>query len=251
MSLNQVNQKNIIIVLGDLGAGINFVKNTLLLSPDVDFAWQTIQSRVNFIVSSVYPSNLKEKPNNWIKHEYQLRSWKKIYGVDIADSYNDIDTESVRQVSQNKKIVFICHWPDIVNKIKKLYPDINIISLYAATDEELEWQVSQYISKIGIQSLHNFSFEGNIQQQKEKYIFEHGIDAYQKFNALNMLEILKGRKNEFNRKDYKVLNIRALQSDSWVEDIAQHLNITIDAEQAHKLSTVWRELNPSHIKYWN
>jgi len=244
-----LNQQNIIVVLGDLGAGSNFVKNVLLLSDEVDFPWRS-QDRLDFIQKNVYPESLQKKYNDWIKFEYRLRAWKKYYNVDIADKFSDICTQEVCNLTQTKKIVFLSHWPDIVNQLKEMYSKINVVSLHAKTQKEIDWQVSQYISKIGINSLQNFTFSENIEQQKQKYIAEHGIKSYQQLNALNMREILYSRKDTYQSKNYINVDIAQLQNDSWITDVAKQLNINIDLTQAKKLSKIWKRLNPPYIEYW-
>lgn len=243
-------QKNIIIVLGDLGAGTNFVKNILLLSPQVDFPWNADCSRLEFIQQSVYPNVLKTTTDSWVNFEYKLRSWQQFYGADIADNYQDINTEQVRQISQHSKIVFMCHWPDIVIKLKTKYPDIKIVSLWAEDRQDIEWQVSQYISKVGPARLQNFSFESNVAEQKQNYIQNFGQENYIQFNALNMLEILEHRKNDYYSADYITIKISQLQSTQWIKPVVDRLGLSVDLTQAGKLSDTWRNLNPPHIEYW-
>ena len=139
-----LNQQNVIVVLGDLGAGSNFVKNVLLLSPQVDFPYNPTQSRLDFITASVYPHSLRTNTAQWITHEYKLRKWEFWYGVDIADNYSDIDTPKVRKVTQTNKIVFLCHDPAIVEQLRKQYPGIVVVSLHAATEQGVAWQLSQF-----------------------------------------------------------------------------------------------------------
>lgn len=248
MTLQCMN--NIIIVLGDLGAGANFVKNTLLLSPDVDFPWHSSADRLKYIISKVYPAHLKTTPSQWIKHEYQLRNCKTFYGADIADDYHSIDTAQIREITQNKKIVFLCHWPHIVQKLKQQYPKITVVSLHAQTQQEVEWQVSQYISKIGIENLQNFSFNDNIEAQKKEFINSHGNKQYYKFNAMNMFEILQQRKDTYANIDYITIRIADLQSNSWIVPVITKLGIELDLEQANKLFVTWQNLCPAPKKYW-
>ena len=241
---------NIIIVLGDLGSGANFVKNTLLLSPDVDFPWNSLANRLKFITSTVYPAHLKTTPSQWIKYEYQLRSWKTFYGADIADDYYNIDTEQIQEITKNKKIVFLCHWPHIVQKLKQQYPEITVVSLHAQTQQEVEWQASQYISKIGIENLQNFSFNDNVESQKKEFMTSHGNEQYYKFNALNMFEILQQRKDSYASVDYITIRIADLQSNNWIVPVITKLGIELDLEQANKLFTTWQNLCPAPRLYW-
>lgn len=243
-------QQNIIVVLGDLGAGSNFVKNVLLLSPEVDFPQNTLLSRLEFIIETVYPDMLQNCASEWITHEYKLRKWQQWYGVDIADEYRDINTPQVKKVSETSKIVFLCHNPNIVEQLKRHYPDIVVVSLYAATEQAVAWQLSQYISKLGIDRMHNFSFEHDTNTQKQQYIQQHGLEQYQKFNALNAYEIMLARKDNYNRDDYITICIEDLQTNSWIPKVAKQVGITIDMQQAYILTQRWKELNPPFIQYW-
>lgn len=250
--MSDINEENVIIVLGDLGAGANFVKNILLLSSDIDFPIPSRQrSRIETIKTLVYPDCLKFNPSNWIRYEYFLRTWKQHYGVDISDNYNDINTAQVQNITQKQKVVFLSHWPEIVKKIKTKYPKIKVVSVCATTDEEVSWQVSQYISKIGFEKLQNFSFQNNIEEQKLSYISKYGNNEYLRLNALNMLEILTERKSTYVDNNYITIKISQLQEDHWIVELANKLNIKLDLSQAFSLANTWRNLNPKFIRYWD
>jgi hypothetical protein len=243
-------EKNIIIVLGDLGSGVNFVKNVILLSPEVDFPFLINDTRLNFLTKTAYPSILQQCPTQWLNQEYILRSWKKHYDTDISDNFDDLNTAKVRAVTQTKKIVFICHWPHVADQLKSMYPGINIVSLYASTPGEVEWQVSMYIEKLGVEKMHNFSFDNHVEQQKQNYISQHGKQAYQKFNALNSYEIILRRKDSYKNSAYQTVNISQLQSDEWIIPLAEKLNLTVDLTQAKELAATWRSCNPTQTKQW-
>lgn len=243
-------EENIIIVVGDLGAGANFVKNTLLLSPSVDFP-DAVGQRLQYICSLVYPPMLKNNLNKWISQEYRLRFWQQYYGVDIADYYNDINTPQLISASQHNKIVFLSHWPDTALKLKDLYPGIKLVSLYPANENELRWQINAYIEKLGIQRLQNFTFLNDIEQQKNNYINNHGADAYYKLNVLNMFEILRDRINDYKNLPGYNLSIGRLQRNDWATDLSKWLNIDIDPDQATALFETWHNLQPhSTENYW-
>ena len=234
-------EENVIIVVGDLGAGANFVKNTLLLSPTVDFPG-VVGLRLEYICSLVYPSMLKDNLNKWITQEYRLRLWQRHYGVDITDSYQDIKTPQVIATSQHSQVVFLSHWPDTALKLKALYSGIKIVSLYPANNTELRWQINAYIEKLGIKRLQNFTFLNDIEQQKNNYINEHGADAYYKLNVLNMFEILKDRINDYKDLPGYNLSIGRLHQNNWAQDLGKWLNINIDSAQATALFETWHGL---------
>jgi len=234
-------EENIIIVVGGLGAGANFVKNTLLLSPAVDFPG-VVGTRLEYICSLVYPLMLKDNLNKWISQEYRLRRWLQHYGTDIADSYRDINTPQVIATSQHSKIVFLSHWPDTALKLKGLYPGIKLVSLYPENDTELRWQINAYIDKLGIERLQNFTFLNDIEQQKNNYINEHGADSYYKLNVLNMFEILKDQINDYKNLPGYNLSIGRLQRDDWAAELSKWLNVDIDLYQATSLFKTWHGL---------
>jgi hypothetical protein len=249
--MSQIKEENIIVVLGDLGAGINFVKNVLLLSPEADFPFKLDGTKLDFLKSTAYPSILSEQPNQWIKNEYKLRYWKRVYGTDIADFFDDLNTPKVAEVTQTKKIVFICHWPEIANTLKTMYPGIKIVALHAKDADEVTWQVSMYIEKLGIDCMHNFSFSGDVEQQRRDYITEHGETAYQKFNALNMYEIMLERKDTYYNPAYHIVNIGQLQTDAWIPELTEKLGLEVDLAQAQDLAAKWRSMNPNKTKQWS
>jgi len=244
--MNQVlNEKNIIVIVGDLGAGTNLVKNVLSLSPEVDFP-NHIESRLDYIKNLVYPDYLKNNLNQWIKHEYKLRRWKEYYDADIADQYTDIGTTKVIQTSQCSRIIFITHWVDIANALKQQYPGIQLVSLYPKNDQELKWQISTYISKIGIENLNNFTFFNNIIQQKNNYIAKFGLDSYYQFNVLNMFEIMKERVNRFKQLPAHLITIGQLQTNDWIFELSDFLNLKLNVDQAIELFVTWKNLHPPY-----
>jgi uncharacterized phage-like protein YoqJ len=244
--MNQcLNEKNITVIVGDLGACANLVKNVLSLSPEVDFP-NHVESRLDYIKNLVYPDYLKNNLNQWIKHEYQLRRWKEYYDVCIADQYADIGTTKVIQTSQHSRIIFITHWADIANALKQKYPDIQLVVLYPKNDQELKWQISTYISKIGIEKLHNFTFLHDIIRQKNNYIAEFGLDSYYQCNVLNMFEIMKERVNSFKKLPAHMITIGQLQTNNWILELLDFLNLKLNVDQAIELFVTWKNLHPPY-----
>lgn len=238
----KLNESNIVIVVGDLGSGVNLVKNILLTSPDVD--WPYLESdRFNFLVKTSYPESLKSDMSQWVILESKVRLWGQLYGADIADEYQDINTSTIIARSQTHRLVFISHWCNIALELKKQYPGIKIISLYPENFSELLWQVKTYIDKRGIDKIGNFSFADNIEQSKKNYIEQHGIDTYYKFNISNMVGIFNDRASQYKTLSNYTISIGELASPTWVQRIAQQLNIKIDQLQATKLIDIWKNLH--------
>jgi hypothetical protein len=252
VQLNQIlNEKNIIVVVGDLGSGVNLVKNTLLLSEEVDFPNCT-KNRLDYIKNLVYPVSLKDNLNQWIKHEYKLRFWQKYYDVDIADQYADIATEKLIKISQASKVIFITHWVDIANRLKQKYPGVQLISVYPKNNQELQWQIATYIDKIGIENLHDFTFFNNATEQKNNYIDKFGKNSYHQLNVLNMFEIMKDRINSFEKLSAYQITVGELQTHEWILGISNFLNLKLDSGQAKELVNTWKHLHSpySTINHW-
>ena len=252
VQLNQIlNEKNIIVVVGDLGSGVNLVKNILLLSEEVDFPNCT-KNRLDYIKNLVYPISLKDNLNQWIKHEYKLRFWQKYYDVDIADQYADIATEKLIKISQTSKVIFITHWVDIANRLKQKYPGVQLISVYPKNNQELQWQIATYIDKIGIENLHDFTFSNNATEQKNNYIDKFGKNSYHQLNVLNMFEIMKDRIESFEKLPAYQITVGELQTHEWILGISNFLNLKLDSGQAKELVNTWKHLHSpySTINPW-
>jgi hypothetical protein len=178
-----------------------------------------------------------------VSFEYKLRFWKQHYDVDIVDEYADIATPSLISVTQNSAVVFLSHWPDIALKLKTLYSNIKIISLFPNNDDELRWQIETYITKVGIDRLQNFTFLTDIEQQKNNYIKSYGINSYYELNVQNMFEIMKSRAKDYCNLPGYNLSIGNLQCNNWVEELASWANIKIDLKHSTKLFDVWHSLH--------
>ena len=242
--MQEINQENIIIVIGDLGAGTNLVKNILLLNEEVDWPNVPTDNRLNFLKETAYPLHLKDNLTTWTSFEYKFRNFKGCYGVDVSDNYADLNTQLVAEKSQNNKIIFVCHWPEYAVRLKNIYPSIKLVSLYPETNFELLWQIKTYIDKVSIEKLQNFSFGENIESQKAQYINTFGEDEYYKFNVLNMIEILNKRKDLYKNIDGYAIQINSLLAeDAWIDDIGKFLNIKINKSNSLDLLNRWRSLH--------
>jgi hypothetical protein len=149
----------------------------------------------------------------------------------------------VIKVSQHSYIVFITHWPDIAMQLKNKYPNIQLVTLYPKTDEDLLWQINTYIDKIGIENLQNFSFTGDTNKQKADYIEQHGVEEYYKFNVLNMFEIMKERASSYQNLSAHQIAICELHGVEWINQLRDFLNIELELEQAYSLVNTWHALH--------
>lgn len=243
-NMTTLNQDNIILVVGDLGSGVNFIKNVLLLGNNTDWPAAKGIDRMQYFFNEIYPLELKDHLTHWGKHEYKLRNFKSKYGVDTCDTYNDINTPQVIDASNTSKIIFFTHWVDIANKLKTLYPAIKIVSVSAHTEFEVLWQIKTYIDKFGIDRLHNFSFELNIADEKEQFISNYGLEEYYKFNVLNMFEILKQRAPEYNiGYNIPIASLLEESISSITAKLVEHTGSLIDIDRANMLHTRWKNLH--------
>jgi hypothetical protein len=242
--MQELNQENIVIIIGDLGAGSNVVKNILLLNKEFDWPNVQVLDRLSFIKESIYPVNLASKLDEWLQFEYKFRKFNDYYGVDISDSYGDINTQLIVQKSQNKKIALLCHWPEFATNLKNKYPLIKLVSLYPESKFDLLWQIKTYIDKVSIEKLQNFSFVDNVEAQRKQYMDKFGEEEYYKFNVLNMIEILNRRKESYKNIDGHAIKINSLLSDSsWISKVGKFLNIELDETESIDLLNHWRNLH--------
>jgi hypothetical protein len=248
--MNKLNDGNVILTVGDLGAGTNLVKNVILLSKDVDFPISTVD-RYQYILDTVYPSNIKNNMSTWTHYEFKLRRWKKWYGVDIADNFHDISNSLTIQRSLQSKIVFLTHTPETASRLRETYSKINVVYLYPESDFALRWQIKTYIDKLGVENLFNFSFNSDCESRKKDYIQQHGLENYYSFNVLNMYEILKSRVEDYKALDGIGIEIGTIANGDWVKMLSEKLNIELDVDLAIKLINHWHSLHYSNCEIAN
>ena len=56
--MQKINDNNIIVVVGDLGSGVNFIKNLLLLDDSTDWPLVKTNSRLDYFLNEIYPNTL-------------------------------------------------------------------------------------------------------------------------------------------------------------------------------------------------
>lgn len=240
-----INDKNIILVVGDLGSGVNLLKNMLMLWSEIDWQFPNESDRFNYIVQRAYPTSLKNNLDNWMQAEGSLRNWGTAYGVTIEDFYADIATDQVISTTQTKKVLFLTHSVDAALRLKQQYPGIQLVSLYADNADSTKWQVDAYINKRTIEKVQNFSFPADVDTEKQRYIEEHGVENYYKFNILNMYEIINRRSIDYkNLPGIAVPISNLLTTDyTWIDNLIKELNSSIDVSQATDLIKKWQDLH--------
>jgi len=179
-----------ILVIADLGAAANLVKNLLFLDKNYSFLESPVNDRHQYLLNTTYTNNLTF--NEWFNFEARTRKWK----IDIAHRIDSAEILNIQSDLHN--IIFINHtafWElDELDKIKDLF---NIVYVFPKTLIGVVWQVRAYIEKKGYEELHNFTFENNAEQSKQEMIDKFGVKYWAKVNATNMFNIVKERRTKF------------------------------------------------------
>lgn len=219
-----------IVVVADLGAAGNLVRNLLLLSEQTD--WPLATNRLDTI-SKQYQSDLTK----WLEIEYRLRFWDRYYNVDISNDINLV--KFYQRKITNRPVVYLNHsafYQD--EKYQQLAPQVSTIYVAPKTDFGLRWQIRSYCEKKTVERLHNFTFDSDVDAQRDRYCREHGQEAYYKLNVKNFQEIVATRQQEFGPPD---IPLELLLSGS-VTAIASALNcVSLDLTQVEQIITAWRQ----------
>lgn len=230
------------LVVADLGAAGNLVKNLILLSPDIHWPLQT--DRYQTILNQ-YSTTVNF--NNWLPTEYQLRLWKSQYQVDLSD---DLDyTLYSKSTLPKLPIVFLNHSAfyqlEQFNEFKKI---LDTIYVMPNTEFGLIWQIRSYCEKKSVPLLHDFSFETDKTTQINDHIQKHGHESYYCMNIANMKEIV-GHRQQMLKQYFDTGSIIALEHliqgpvDSVVNVLSNALNISLPVEQATAIVDAWRNLH--------
>ena len=234
-----------LLVVADLGAAGNLVKNIVLQSPDVDFPYP---DRLKTILAQ-YPDSLRHDKKSWLHFEYRLRQWKKLHGVDLSDDLNWTDYQTHCLVRE-KPVVFLNHSAFYqVPEFLKFYEKLKTLVVVATDDWQVKWQVRAYVEKKGIEELHDFSFESDKQQQIEQFIRDHGAEEYYRTNIDNMYEIMKQRASEMltyiDSSHVLPLEWIIVTGDDQriVDRIEKCFGISIPFDHASIILETWRKLH--------
>jgi hypothetical protein len=124
------------------------------------------------------------------------------------------------------------------------------------TDEGLEWQVRSYISKKTLPLLHDFCFKYDREQQRQRYIQDHGIDSYYFHNITNMKEILKSRQQYFRNQllGNQCIELELLLHGSAADiqnSIQQVSGVNVAIDHIEQVVQSWRNLHWDHTEEWN
>lgn len=251
-----MNIQNIIFVWADLGATNNFVKNLMLLSPDVHMMNNVSDyNRFNYFEKEIYPEYLKTKLTSWFNHEYKLRKYRTEYGFDFTEDLyrgqpmDEILNDRAKNILQDKKIIFTVHDFEIIKKIKTTHPTMKILYICPNTVIGTMWQIRAYSEKRGYETLHNFMFNENVEENKKEYILKFGLDAYIKENLINMTEIIDSRQQQWKQwalsNDVELVDLEdvLLNNIQYIRHISKQFELNINVDQATSLFTLWQNLH--------
>jgi hypothetical protein len=226
-----------IVIVADLGAAGNLVKNILLLSEEIH--WPMPADRYDTIIAQ-YPTTLKF--SDWLETEYQLRFWNKYYGVDISDDIN-IDKFNQRHRC-DKSVVYLNHSAFYQkNELNSIEKDIEILYVAPVTEFGLLWQIRSYCEKKTVEKLHNFTFDSDIVRQKQIYCNEYGEESYYRLNVQNFKSIVNQRQQEFGKPDITLEQLLLNFTEDTVLTLSKRFNITIDINKAKTVIQLWRNLH--------
>lgn len=241
---------NIILAVGDSGSAVNFIRNLITLSDNVHWPHDHLP-RLDFIINTVYPSELKNNLGAWMGREYKLRNWDDVYSIDVAhEPTTSILTPKVQEYLKTQHVAFMVHWVHYARKILADTP-ATVVTISPETEFGVLWQIRAFVEKCGIDFVPNYTFTGlDINKQKSCYIEQHGLDAYRKENTLNMQEIVRSRVGEYSLLGGNhgiALNLEDLFTTETfiklVEQINNYLLINIDLDQALQLRNAWWDLH--------
>lgn len=226
-----------IVIVADLGAAGNLVRNLLLLSHQTDWPLQTNRFET---VSKQYLKNTRF--DQWLAVEARLRFWQQHYDVDIS---NDINVEKFKNRKQKSwPVVYLNHsafyQSEQYNQLKHL---VDILYVAPTTEAGLQWQVRSYCEKKTVEKMHNFTFQDNIDQQRNDYCLQHGNDAYHRLNITNFKEIIWQRQRSFGIPDVSLEQILYDSPQAIKNCLYSKLNIDIEVEQIRQIIIAWRELH--------
>lgn len=243
-----------LLIVADLGAAGNLVKNMIVQSPQVDFPYQ---DRLGTVLKQ-YPDTLRQDKSTWLNFEYRLRNWEQSYGIDLSENLDWEEYQLVRQCHE-KSAVFLNHSAFYqIPEFLEFYQNLLTILVLGTDDWQLKWQVRAYVEKKGVENLHDFTFEIDRDRQIKEFIDRHGRDEYHRVNIANMFEIMKQRSLEIAKyvDTSKVLPLQWLiipeNDQRLVEHLENSFEIKLPLHDVKLILDAWRKLHwhPQHTLDW-
>jgi hypothetical protein len=223
-----------LLVIADLGAAGNLVRNLLMLSDQID--WPLPSNRFDTILSQ-YPHDIDL--SQWLAIEYKLRFWQRYYNADLS---NNLDFQAFQQRKRMPNpVVYLNHSAFYqLDQVEKFRTEVNILYVAPATQFGIDWQVRSYCEKKTVEKLHNFTFNSEVEQQQKQFCAEHGHDAYYRLNVSNFKDIIGQRQKEFGTPDLTLEMLLSGPTTQIIEILLQHVGISIDSQQAKEVISQWR-----------
>lgn len=233
------------LIIADLGAAGNLVKNLCLLSSNVH--WPLNNSRFDRIKGQYSPG---ADFQNWLPTEYTLRFWKNYYNIDLSDNLNYDEYIKKYKASSGVSVVFLNHSAFYqIEEFLKFQKYLDIVYVCPTTDIGFEWQVRSYCEKKSVNLLHNFTFDDEIDNQKNRYISKYGIESYYELNISNMRHIFKQRQT--NMLEYiEPIPLELFLTDknaAWnqLQNKCAGISSAIEKNEFDSILTAWQNL------HWN
>lgn len=251
ISRQRYEMRNVLIV-ADLGAAGNLLRNLLLLNEHFD--WPLSAHRIDTIKNQYLPVSL----DRWLPVEYKLRFWEACYEIDLSDH---LDWAKFSSINPSKKspIIFLNHsafWQ--IDEFDMFLDNFDILHVSPITKFGLEWQIRSYSEKKTVSLLHDFCFEHNREKQKADFIKRHGPESYYKMNITNMYNIIRQRQIDFrsrldDKNCFPLENFLQGPATPFIEFIESNLGIKLDIEITNQVMHSWRSLHwpLEHTEDWN
>jgi hypothetical protein len=239
------------LVVADLGAAGNLIKNLVLLSDDIH--WPLTDDRYQTILNQYISLN---NFSEWLTVEYRLRFWKKEYGIDLSDN---LDFEQYKNINKcSLPIVFLNHSAFFqLTEFNKFIPCIDIVYIAPVSKFGVDWQVRSYCEKKTVPLLHDFSYETNRIEQITHYKNTNGTESYYRMNIANMKDILAIRQKMFKAhvSDNCFIPLEELIQgpiDNIINVLSTSFNITLPVHQVIEVVDAWRHLHwpPEKTSEW-
>lgn len=230
-----------ILVLADLGAAGNLVKNLALLSNQVD--WPLQENRFLRILDQYQSTTTL---SNWLAIEYNLRFWKKYYQLDLSDT---LDWAEYNKMCADTKlpIVFLNHSGFYqLKEFTQFKKNLQVIYICPETEHGLEWQIRSYCEKKGFDKLHDFTFESDKENQIKQHIKKYGKESYFHCNIQNMKFIINARQQKMKEVIKNFIPLEYLvdgSKDELYNVFCDRTKLYINRSHFVEVVQLWRKLH--------
>lgn len=230
-----LNEKNIIVCLGQSGSCINLIRNLISLDPTVHWPIDVgSDDKINYLKSNVY--NVSDI-NHWLKHEIKIRNTY----FDLIN-LEQLESEKILNLSKTSKICLLSHSYKLVFDAVKKYPEIKIISSYADSLHSLKWQLRSSIEKLGgLEKLYNY-----IDIDKSTFLDKHTIEEYYQKNVTTMYnEFIKQTKyiESIGQCKIPLSSILNCEVNKIVSSLNNFCDLNLTFDQVHEIMDCWQKLH--------